>query len=273
MVEEGKLDPKEKISSYWPEFGQMGKENLKVEDLMRHEAGFVTYNTKFNKHQMLTESIKKNQMGKCIEKDYSHYMSPEKLRDPNNVAERIYHPLRDFVTNEIFRRVEPQNRTMGEYFRDEFSKDFDIHIGVTTEEAKKRSIMLRDLGFCKAWSDMQRPLEERFSTVPGNELWSAMFLVNDCMSRYNKDCKDKDKKLGTPFFDEYADSFTKLANDDVIRQGECPAGFISASARGLAKMGAAMANKGKIGEVTVLSEEGWTALHAEPTVVAEPLLQ
>ena len=41
----------------------------------------------------------------------------------------------------------------------------------------------------------------------------------------------------------------------------------------LAKMGAAMANKGKIGDVTVLSEEAWIALHAEPTVVAEPLLQ
>lgn len=45
-------------------------------------------------------------MGECIEKDYSHYVSPEKVKDPN-VAERIYHPLRDYVTNEIFRRVEP----------------------------------------------------------------------------------------------------------------------------------------------------------------------
>lgn len=119
---------------------------------------------------------------------------------------------------------------------------------------------------------MQRPVETRFSTVPGNELWSTMFIVQNCMSRYNKDCQNRDKKLGTPYFDEYGDNFTNLANDDVIRQGECPAGFISASARGLAKMGAAMANKGKIGDITVLSEEGWTALHAEPTVVAEPLL-
>ena len=93
-------------------------------------------------------------MGECIEKDYSHYISQEKLNNPKNMAECIYHPLRDYVTNEIFRRVEPRNRTMGEYFRDEFTKDFDIHIGTTTEDAKKRNIKLRNIGLCKAWSDM-----------------------------------------------------------------------------------------------------------------------
>ena len=56
----------------------------------------------------LTENIKKNQIGELIEKDYSHYITPEKLNDPENVAERLYHPLRDYVTNEIFRRIEPQ---------------------------------------------------------------------------------------------------------------------------------------------------------------------
>ena len=33
----------EKISTYWPEFGQNGKENITVADLMRHEAGLPLF--------------------------------------------------------------------------------------------------------------------------------------------------------------------------------------------------------------------------------------
>ena len=33
----------EKISTYWPEFGQNGKENITVADLMRHEAGLPIF--------------------------------------------------------------------------------------------------------------------------------------------------------------------------------------------------------------------------------------
>ena len=33
----------EKISTYWPEFGQNGKENITVADLMRHEGGLPIF--------------------------------------------------------------------------------------------------------------------------------------------------------------------------------------------------------------------------------------
>ena len=33
----------DKISSYWPEFGQNGKENITVADLMRHECGLPVF--------------------------------------------------------------------------------------------------------------------------------------------------------------------------------------------------------------------------------------
>ena len=39
MKSQGHLNFEEKICTYWPEFAQNGKENLKVEDLMRHGAG------------------------------------------------------------------------------------------------------------------------------------------------------------------------------------------------------------------------------------------
>ena len=54
---------------------------------------------------MWTENILNNSIGKVIETDTSIYPPGYK---------RVYHPIsRDWITNEIFRRVEPQGRTMG----------------------------------------------------------------------------------------------------------------------------------------------------------------
>ena len=39
MVSKGYLRFEEKVATYWPEFGKNGKENIKVEDILRHESG------------------------------------------------------------------------------------------------------------------------------------------------------------------------------------------------------------------------------------------
>jgi len=44
----------EKISSYWPEFGQSGKEDITVADLLRHEAGLAQFDLPINVEDTLT---------------------------------------------------------------------------------------------------------------------------------------------------------------------------------------------------------------------------
>ena len=44
----------EKISTYWPEFGQNGKENITVADLLRHEAGLASFDLPLNVEDTLT---------------------------------------------------------------------------------------------------------------------------------------------------------------------------------------------------------------------------
>ena len=39
MASEGRLDWDAKVTTYWPEFGQNGKDNITVRDVMQHEAG------------------------------------------------------------------------------------------------------------------------------------------------------------------------------------------------------------------------------------------
>jgi hypothetical protein len=50
-------------------------------------------------------------------------------------AKRSYHVYsRDWVTNEIFRRVEPKGRTMGEYFEQEIRQQLEVDVYLKMEE-------------------------------------------------------------------------------------------------------------------------------------------
>jgi polyphosphate kinase len=77
---------------------------------------------------MYTENIKNNSIGKVIETDTCTYMDGFKRR---------YHAIsRDWISNEIFRRVEPAGRTMGEYLREEINPllGTQIILGANEEE-------------------------------------------------------------------------------------------------------------------------------------------
>ena len=39
LVDQGLLDYGDLVSKHWPEFSQNGKENIKIEDVFRHESG------------------------------------------------------------------------------------------------------------------------------------------------------------------------------------------------------------------------------------------
>ena len=54
LLLQGLLKYTEKISTYWPEFGQNGKENITVADLLRHEAGLASFDLPLNVEDTLT---------------------------------------------------------------------------------------------------------------------------------------------------------------------------------------------------------------------------
>jgi len=63
---------------------------------------------------MLTINIKKNMIGKIIEE--APFLKV-------NECKRIYHAFtQDLVTNEIFRRVQPEGLTMAEYYEQHLKK-------------------------------------------------------------------------------------------------------------------------------------------------------
>ena len=198
----GWLDYDEKVVTYWPALGKTrcGKENLRVKDVLRHECWLDRFVVEGNRGSLplewtLTENIKKNFIGKCIE---NTPMYPRRTPTCN----RIYHAIsRDWITNEIFRRVEPRNRTMGEYFQQEIEQKLGISVYPKMEKG--------DLENCWRLTNADDIFFEALWTVP-----QSCYAI--ASTRFLAAIKGWDESKLTPF------TFTELYHY-ISRQNELDA--------------------------------------------------
>ena len=133
LVGQGLLDYSAKVTDYWPEFGNNGKGSTTVADLLRHEGGMSSFDVSINPDDLRAENIKKNRIGEIIE-------SHDQKFKPNG-GRREYHAIsRGWLLNEVFRRVDPAGRTMGEYVRESLAQPLgvDVIIGVDEDQMKRR---------------------------------------------------------------------------------------------------------------------------------------
>ncbi len=135
LVDKGLIDYGEKVSTYWPEFGKNGKEDIRVEDVLRHEAGLAKWTERIKAVDLETVNIKANAVGKVIEE-----MAPV-FPDERYETTREYHGLsRGWILNEIFRRVEPSGRTIGEYLKERLQSLLEL-MYTLEPQMKERRIM------------------------------------------------------------------------------------------------------------------------------------
>lgn len=105
----GWLDFEERVSAYWPEFAQQGKEAITVRQLLAHQAGLYVLD------EPVTRSL---------------------IADPDRLAavlarqkpawtpgtRQAYHAITlGFYEAEILRRLDPQHRTLGQFFQEEIA--------------------------------------------------------------------------------------------------------------------------------------------------------
>ena len=103
---------------------------MTIADVLRHEGGMLRCDHPIPLENFTTENLKKNLVGKFIE-----------IQQPSWTpgVHREYHGVtKDSIMNEVFRRVEPSGRTMGEYMEQEISGPLDInaHIMLNDEQLK-----------------------------------------------------------------------------------------------------------------------------------------
>lgn len=251
LVDKGLMNYTDKISSYWPEFGQNGKENITVVDLMRHECGLpVFYPHLLHVEDTLTENIKKNAIGSVIEKLEPNWMEP---------GRREYHGMtRGWVANELFRRMDPRGRTIGEYLAEDVARPLkaDVYIGVPQERFDDFA-PVANIGPGKV-------IKESLKTnTVGGALDIGFSELMTVMNSFRKMMADGRKDWFHPHQDYDQTKFDELFNKDLIRRGETSSANGNCSARGLALVAAAMANKGSIHGSQVLSPEAWDKFHGE----------
>jgi len=101
------------------------KYSIKGALILLQEAGLARFSEPFKLSYTQRENIKKNHMGSLIERQSPRWPSPE------FGSTRMYHGLtRGFVLNEIFRRLDAQGRTIGEYFDQEIAKPLKLTISM-----------------------------------------------------------------------------------------------------------------------------------------------
>jgi CubicO group peptidase (beta-lactamase class C family) len=251
LVGKGLLDYQARIADFWPEFAAEGKGDLTVAELMRHEAGLATFNVPLEPDDLLVENIKQNRIGRIIE---GHRQKFRKGTD----CTREYHAVtRGWIVNEVFRRVDPAGRTIGEFLNDEVRRPLgaDAIIGVKEPELD-RVTKVSPLGFGFQFFESLKPrflgrrIKHSFLQILGRLLRLLPSMRNSTTQGAPPPYKGM---KGIGFFNERA-----------VAMGETPSAAANCSGRGLARIAAAMAAGGSLDGTEVVAEVGWKALHAQP---------
>jgi CubicO group peptidase (beta-lactamase class C family) len=251
LVSEKLLDYDAPITDYWPEFGANGKEGVTIADLMRHEAGLANFDTSLDMEDLFTENIKQNVVGRIIE---GHAPS-HSTKDGNK---REYHALtRGWIVNEVFRRVDPAGRTIGEFLRENISGplDADVVVGAREHEVERIS-RVSPLGF---GYQLLQSLKPRFL---GRRIVHNIFQIIGTLIMLVPSIL-RGRKTGAP------PAFTGMNglgffNERGFSMGETPSANASCSARGLAKVAAMLSAGGKWEGTEFLNERAWTNMHDNP---------
>ena len=151
LYDKGLFEYEDKVTKYWPEFGQNGKEDIKISDVCQHRTGLANFFVSPSIRNTWTENIKKNNLGALIEKLKPNYPQLEK-----HGSKCEYHAFtRGWIINEIIRRIDPKHRTMDEIFREEVNID-GIHITLEENETQKL-VGLTQLGVSSTLIESMKP--------------------------------------------------------------------------------------------------------------------
>ena len=77
LVDKKLLSYNAKVKEYWPEFGSLGKEDLTLADVLRHEGGMPVFSTQMKVEDCYTENLSNNVLGNIIEKQGLKYPEGE----------------------------------------------------------------------------------------------------------------------------------------------------------------------------------------------------
>eukprot|EP00095_Tigriopus_kingsejongensis_P008027 maker-scaffold630_size122347-snap-gene-0.10 protein:Tk08027 transcript:maker-scaffold630_size122347-snap-gene-0.10-mRNA-1 annotation:"esterase" len=238
LVDQGLMQYSDLVIKHWPEFGQNGKEGIKVEDVLRHESGLQWFSKTVDEEGLQREGLKANRMGELIEAEPLKPIPSKTLDTP-----RSYHAVtRGWILNEIFRRVHPDHKTIGEFVQEEIHEKYgiDCHIGNPDTSVQDRFFPGQVRSVWWVLSQALNPLCKSVLIGP----WSLFAFVMAFASA-SSDVK-KPKTLKSLGDGKAIGHFITAFNAPAVRLAEIPSCNGLCSARGFAKLAAIIANGGAL---------------------------
>ncbi len=105
----GWFDYEERVCTYWPEFAQAGKEKATIRQLLSHQAGLFAFDVPVDKRTIAD-----------LDRLAAIMAAQKPAWEPG--TRQAYHAISlGFYEGELLRRVDPQHRSLGQFFQDEIA--------------------------------------------------------------------------------------------------------------------------------------------------------
>ncbi|MBS3819002.1 beta-lactamase family protein [bacterium] len=119
----GWIDYDAPVAKYWPEFGQEGKKEITIRQLLSHQAGLCALEAPVYVEEM------KNLDG------VAEKLSRQKPLWKPGTKHGYHAATLGMYMNELIRRVDPQNRSLGQFFQEEIAQplNLEFYIGLPEE--------------------------------------------------------------------------------------------------------------------------------------------
>lgn len=119
----GWLDYDARVCSYWPEFAQQGKETITVRQLLAHQAGLFAFD---------------EPVDRSVVADLDRLAVVLARQKPAWApgARQAYHAITlGYYESELLRRIDPQHRSLGQFFQDEIASPLGLDFYIRLPEA------------------------------------------------------------------------------------------------------------------------------------------
>jgi CubicO group peptidase (beta-lactamase class C family) len=164
----GWLDYDERVSVYWPEFAEHGKERITVRQLLAHQAGLYA----------LVEPVDRSVVADLDR--LAVVLARQKPAWPPGTRQAYHGITLGYYQSELLRRVDPQHRSLGQFFQDEIASPLGLDVYIRLPEdipdsrlatiARPRPIDML-LGFpIRLTLDAMNPRSRIVRTLAGSEL-------------------------------------------------------------------------------------------------------
>jgi CubicO group peptidase (beta-lactamase class C family) len=145
-VSRGLLDYDERVSTYWPEFAQQGKDQITVRQLLSYQAGLFALDGPVDKEVIADP----DRLAVILAQQKPEWAPGER---------QAYSMLSlGFYEGELLRRADPLHRTLGQFFQDEIASPLglDFYIRLPEEIPNSRLAQIEDVNPLQAVLHLNR---------------------------------------------------------------------------------------------------------------------